>query len=104
MSTHSCAVCVTILSTHSKFLNFTQLHALTLATHSYALLNFCTHVQCSLYRYLWKKHRYTTHLSSNDHVLCVWFGRFALKLLHKLHHNVHQHLGVYAYMYIGTGR
>ena len=41
----SCAVCVTIFSTDGKFwpvANFTKLHALTLAAHSYALLHIVT--------------------------------------------------------------
>ena len=35
---HECAVCVTIFSKFQLVLNFTELHALTLAAHSYALL------------------------------------------------------------------
>ena len=41
MSTHSCAVCVTIFSNSSIIqtgFKFTELHALTLAARSYALL------------------------------------------------------------------
>ena len=39
MFMHSCVVCVTILSTHGKFRPVSELHALTLAAHSYALMD-----------------------------------------------------------------
>ena len=54
---HSCAVCFTICSTGSKFRlvsNFTELHALTQATHSYAFLivQWCTVMLQHLHNYV----------------------------------------------------
>ena len=47
MSMHSCAVYVTIFSTSGKFQlvsNFAELHGLTQAAHSYALLPLYLHI------------------------------------------------------------